>query len=210
VSGRDNDGEAPIAALLASPAATPLGHSRATTSKLLYVKIGRAFGQQLSDIANLTNGRFAPQAAVSRFQLDREGSPKTTSPRDSAAAIHHHSRTCREQGGCLVQYRVRNIGRFSDAPDWQSLRYAGKHCLAFGFCHAGPQWSRDQSGRDCVHSDWSEFKRQAARQRLECGVDGAERYSPTGERCGSRSPKILVGASRAKASGYCAAATRPV
>jgi hypothetical protein len=65
VSGRDNDGEAPIAALLASPAATPLGHSRATTSKLLYVKIGRAFGQQLSDIANLTNGRFAPGAVES-------------------------------------------------------------------------------------------------------------------------------------------------
>jgi hypothetical protein len=64
VSGRDNDGEAPIAALLASPAATPLGHSRATTSTLLYVKIGRAFGQQLSDIANLTNGRFAPTAAI--------------------------------------------------------------------------------------------------------------------------------------------------
>src|SRR5258706_4657753 len=38
----------------------------------------------------LLDGRFAPEAAVSRFQLDREGSPKTTSPRDSAAAILHH------------------------------------------------------------------------------------------------------------------------
>ena len=127
----------------------------------------------VSAIGTVLKVRFAPQAAVSRFQLDRQGSTKTTSPRDSAAAIHHHSRTCRERGGCQVQYRVRNIGRFSDAPDRQSLRYAGKHCLAFGFCHAGPQWSRDQSGRDCVHSDRSEFKSQAARQRLECGVDGA-------------------------------------
>jgi hypothetical protein len=116
------------------------------------------------------NGRFAPEAAVSRFQLDREGSPKTTS---RVAAIHRQVEPV--ENGVDAKYNtafatsedspMRRIGNRSDN--------AGKHCLAFGFCHAGPQWSRDQSGRDCVHSDRSELKSQAARQRLECGVDGA-------------------------------------
>ena len=107
------------------------------------------------------------------FLRAETGSPKTALSRDNAATIHYHRRTCRERGGCQKQDSVRNIGGLSDTLGWQSLGDAGEHRLAFGFCHTGPQWGRDQSGRDCVHSDRSELKSQAARQRLECGVDGA-------------------------------------
>jgi len=66
-------------------------------------------------------------------------------------------------------------GGFADAPKRPSLGGAGNHCPAFAFCHAGPQWGDDQSGRESVHSNRGQFEGEAARERMSsCSIEKPE------------------------------------
>src|SRR6476469_5826286 len=72
---------------------------------------------------------------------------------------------------------LRDILTQADTADGQGSRGLGKHVAARGLRHAGAYRRINGPGRNRIHSDGRELKRQTTREGLECAVHRTDNRS---------------------------------